>query len=324
MQMARAICYYIDEVLAEMNFEQQNSFGNADISAATGLSATTIQTWANRGILALSGTQRNPGLGQKRLYSGLDIARIAAMKAFMDRGLSASAAGQIALRLERSPQTAGGWRQALEESAQHIHVFVNDGDVVMIYAGSDARELASIKDIVNELDEDERQRLHALHLEEVRLGNGQRDRILSGLPKIPEWDSRIAVISAEIAALTTKTAIFDIGPEVWAAVEKLKMLERERAGHSYSLWFIPLPVNGQVSVRVEGRPVFEGGRFWRKTFAALDDFVSAIANAWPLPQGQLGIIQNSLASGETIQLSWAGDRLSVAEGTLISLGLVEE
>jgi len=307
-----------------MNFEQKNSFGNADISAATGLSATTIQTWANRGILALSGTQRNPGIGQKRLYSGLDIARIAAMKAFMDRGLSASAAGQIALRLERSPQTKSGWRAALEENATHIHVFVNGGDVVAIYVGNDARELAGIKDTVNEPDEGERQRLHVLHLEQIRLGNGQRDRMLSGLPKIPEWDARIAVISAEITALTTKTAIFDIGPEVCAAVTELHTLERERTGRSYSLWFIPVPVNGQVSVTVEGRPVLGGGKFWRKTFATLDDFVSAIANAWPLPAGQLGVIQNNLSSGETVQLSWGGDRLSVAEGTLVSLGMVED
>jgi DNA-binding transcriptional MerR regulator len=307
-----------------MNFEQQNTFGNADIAAATGLSATTIQTWANRGILALSGMQRNPGIGQKRLYSGLDIARIAAMKALIDRGVSASAAGQIALRLERSPQTAGGWRRALEESAPHIHVFVNGGDVAMIYVGSDARELAKMKEIVNEPDEGARERLHALHLEEIRLGNGQRDRMLSGLSKIPEWDGRIAAISAEIAALTTKTAIFDIGPEVFAAGEKLKILERERAGRSYSLWFIPVTVNGQVSVRAEGRPVFGGGKIWRKSFATVGDFVSGIANAWPLPAGQLGVIRNSLSSGETVQLSWGGDRLSVAEGTLISLGMVEE
>jgi hypothetical protein len=44
-----------------------------------------------RGILSLSETQRNPGPGQKRLYSRLDAARIVVINSLTDRGMSASA-----------------------------------------------------------------------------------------------------------------------------------------------------------------------------------------------------------------------------------------
>jgi DNA-binding transcriptional MerR regulator len=121
-----------------MNLDEK-VFENADAVAATGLSATTLQTWATRGILALSKEQQNPGVGAKRLYSALDIARIAATKAFIDRGLTNNAAVGIALRLERSPQSSQTWRKALEHLEPRIHVFVGDDMVVVgVYVGNDA------------------------------------------------------------------------------------------------------------------------------------------------------------------------------------------
>ena len=123
---------------------------NADILAATGVSPTTIQTWANRGILAISAAQRNPGLGQKRLYSRLDAARIAVIRSLTtDHKLSPNAAGQIASRLERGPQGTR-WREATEAVAGHIHLFIHDGDVVNIYAGNDIRHLAQLLTVMNE------------------------------------------------------------------------------------------------------------------------------------------------------------------------------
>jgi DNA-binding transcriptional MerR regulator len=183
-----------------MNLDR-NIFENADILAATGLSATTIQTWANRGILALSEKQRNPGVGQKRLYSGLDIARIAATKALIDRGLSTNAAGQIALRLERSPQTAKDWRGALEQSAPHVHVFVDGVDVVRIYVGHDAGELAQILTAVNEPSE--------------------------------------GGFIGETTQIQMKASVFDIGSEVCNAVQKLPMRENERGARAAAQTELP-------------------------------------------------------------------------------------
>jgi len=306
-----------------LNFDE-SSFGNSDLTAATGLASTTIQTWVNRGVLPLSAQQRNPGAGQKRIYSALEIARIAAMKALIDRGMAASSAGQLALRLERSPQTASGWRTALEDGASHIHVFVDGVDVATIYSGNDPRELGRIQSAFNEPTPEERRRLDALHLDQIRLGNGQRDRILSGLSRVPEWDTQIAANSAEIAALTKKVTIFDIGPEVHPVLEKLRQLERERTARAYTLWFIPKTAKGRVLATMEGRPV-GSGPLWRRAFATLDDLQTGFTQAWPLPPQQMAAILRSLAAGETVQLSWSGDHpLTVAEQTLVSLGLTEQ
>src|ERR1017187_6505193 len=102
----------------------RTNLDNADILAATGVTVATIQTWANRGILALSETQQNPGPGQKRLYSRLDAARIAVIQSLTASGLAANAAGQIARRLERGPYKTT-WHNAIEETAGHIHVFID-------------------------------------------------------------------------------------------------------------------------------------------------------------------------------------------------------
>jgi DNA-binding transcriptional MerR regulator len=131
----------------------QPNLDNSDILAATGVSATTIQTWANRGILALSEAQRNPGPGQKRLYSRLDAARIVVIQSLTtEHKLSTNAAGQIASRLERGP-LGTIWREATERVAGHIHLFINDGDVVNIYVGNDIQQLAQLLTITNESTE---------------------------------------------------------------------------------------------------------------------------------------------------------------------------
>jgi len=98
-----------------LNFDE-SSFGNRDLTAATGLASTTIQTWVNRGVLSLSAQQRNPGAGQKRIYSALEIARIAAMKALIDRGLAASSAGQLALRRETAVLLRAGVESDIQRS----------------------------------------------------------------------------------------------------------------------------------------------------------------------------------------------------------------
>jgi DNA-binding transcriptional MerR regulator len=93
---------------------------NADLITATTMSAATVQTWASGGILHLPENRANPGTGKKRLYSRLDIARIAAMKALTLLGVSATVAAQITERLQTGP-TADAWKQALVLVApQHL------------------------------------------------------------------------------------------------------------------------------------------------------------------------------------------------------------
>jgi DNA-binding transcriptional MerR regulator len=122
----------------------QGAFGNADLIAATGMSAATLQTWANRGILPLPENRRNPGAGKKRLYSGLDVARVAAMQALTRLGVSASAAAKIIGRME-SGQMADAWMQALTLASTHVYVFIADGGAIpAIYAGDDETAVAHI------------------------------------------------------------------------------------------------------------------------------------------------------------------------------------
>jgi DNA-binding transcriptional MerR regulator len=122
----------------------QNVFGNADLIAATGVSAAILQTWANRGILPLPENRRNPGTGKKRLYSGLDIFRVAAIQALTRLGVSASVAATITGRIE-SGQTADAWMQALALASPHVYVFIADGGAVpAIYAGDDETAVAHI------------------------------------------------------------------------------------------------------------------------------------------------------------------------------------
>ena len=70
-----------------MNLEE-SSFGQASVVAATGLSAPALQAWVARGVLSLSLDCQKPGTGNKRLYSGMEVARIAAMKVLTDLGVS--------------------------------------------------------------------------------------------------------------------------------------------------------------------------------------------------------------------------------------------
>ena len=122
----------------------QPIFNSADVVAATGMQPATLQAWANRGILRVSDSQRNPGPGQRRLYSALDIARITATQALIGLGVSAATAAQIAWRVQHDPQKAAIWRQALEHAARHICIFVSAGDAAPRLCAGNAAEMASL------------------------------------------------------------------------------------------------------------------------------------------------------------------------------------
>jgi len=99
-------------------------FTNADIIAAAGINPATLQAWEDRGTLRFRESQRNPGLGKKRLYSTLDVACLVAIKALTGFGLSATAAAQIVHGLQNEPHTTAIWRTTLKQAARHLHILV--------------------------------------------------------------------------------------------------------------------------------------------------------------------------------------------------------
>jgi hypothetical protein len=105
--------------------------------------------WEHRGILSLSKEQKNPSVGTRPLYTGLDVIRIRATKALIDKNVPEGEAARIALRLERG-HCAQGWRRALDLRAQSVSVFVANVDVVDICIGADAREALNHLTILNE------------------------------------------------------------------------------------------------------------------------------------------------------------------------------
>ncbi len=70
-------------------------FVNAEVMRATGLSTATVQTWANRGLITPA-SEKNPGLGQRRLYSLENVIWLAVMGRVTEFGLPVSMAGMIA------------------------------------------------------------------------------------------------------------------------------------------------------------------------------------------------------------------------------------
>jgi len=70
-------------------------FVNSDVMQATGRSAATIQTWVNRGILVPTSGQ-NPGYGQRRQYSAIDVCKIAVLGELTDFGFPPGEARRVA------------------------------------------------------------------------------------------------------------------------------------------------------------------------------------------------------------------------------------
>ncbi len=65
-------------------------YAQPDVLLVTGIQKGMLQTWVNRGHIAL--TVQNPGYGRKRQYSAIDTLKIAIMSRFNDMSLPVSAA----------------------------------------------------------------------------------------------------------------------------------------------------------------------------------------------------------------------------------------
>jgi DNA-binding transcriptional MerR regulator len=75
-------------------------FTQADVLAVTKLRPELLQTWVNRGVLKLG--EQNPGSGRRRLYSALDIVKLALMRRIADLGLELDIGRDLAGEAERT------------------------------------------------------------------------------------------------------------------------------------------------------------------------------------------------------------------------------
>ncbi len=70
-------------------------FAQRDVLTVSDLDAPTLQTWINRRLLDLG----NPGTGKQRLYSALDIVRLAIMQRLTGFGVGVTRARDIAVEV---------------------------------------------------------------------------------------------------------------------------------------------------------------------------------------------------------------------------------
>jgi len=82
-----------------MRHLQIAKFHQADVLAITKLKPELLQTWINRRVIYLA--QQNPGSGRRRLYSGLDIVKLALMRRVADLRMELAVAREIASEAER-------------------------------------------------------------------------------------------------------------------------------------------------------------------------------------------------------------------------------
>ncbi|GIK98487.1 MAG: hypothetical protein BroJett029_26960 [Alphaproteobacteria bacterium] len=82
------------EANCSVEFLSRPQFTQTEVLKVTRLTAATLQTWVNRGLLDLS--EQNPGTGKRRQYSALDVVRLAIIKRLTRFGFSVSVARTIA------------------------------------------------------------------------------------------------------------------------------------------------------------------------------------------------------------------------------------
>jgi DNA-binding transcriptional MerR regulator len=76
-----------------------------EVLQVTGLKAPVLQTWVNRGAIRLS--EQNPGIGRRRLYSALDVVKLAIMRRMADLSIDLSVSKEIAEAAVKKLSTNG-------------------------------------------------------------------------------------------------------------------------------------------------------------------------------------------------------------------------
>lgn len=77
----------------DMNLTEPR-FAQPDVLKVTRLKSAVLQTWVNRNAIELS--EQNPGSGRRRLYSALDIVKLAIMRRMADLRVELAVAKEIA------------------------------------------------------------------------------------------------------------------------------------------------------------------------------------------------------------------------------------
>lgn len=78
---------------------QEQKFTQGDVLAVTRLRKDLLQTWVNRKVIELG--EQNPGSGKRRIYSAIDIVKLALMRRIADLGLDLSIGREFASEAER-------------------------------------------------------------------------------------------------------------------------------------------------------------------------------------------------------------------------------
>ncbi len=84
---------------------QSPRFAQPDVLRVTGLRAPVLQTWVNRGHIRLS--EQNPGTGRRRLYSPIDVVKLAIMRRLYDFGIDITYSQELAEDVARKLQEKG-------------------------------------------------------------------------------------------------------------------------------------------------------------------------------------------------------------------------
>ena len=111
----------------------EQKYTQGDVLAVTRLRKDLLQTWINRKVVALG--EQHPGSGRRRLYSAIDIVKLALMRRIADFGLDLSIGRDLASEAERLLLSDRGVEWELHLSIKKREATHEEIKVEMISAG---------------------------------------------------------------------------------------------------------------------------------------------------------------------------------------------
>lgn len=180
----------------------------------TGLSAATLQTWVNRRAIVLS--EQNPGTGRRRLYSKLDVVKLAVMRRLHDLRLDLSVSKRVAEEAVIDLPKAG-------EIEWHLHLIMQPrtGKPAGVSIVGSSRSYPDFSVVVGDARE-----LALADYTEAFEGLGpfdRRDRTKKGRPIDPVLRDRAARMGFHAEPIT----VVPLGEIVNGTLLRLKALDEE-------------------------------------------------------------------------------------------------
>jgi hypothetical protein len=111
----------------------EQKYTQGDVLAVTRLRKDLLQTWINRKVVALG--EQHPGSGRRRLYSAIDIVKLALMRRIADFGLDLSIGRDLASEAERRLLSDRGVEWGLHLSIKKREATHEEIKVEIISAG---------------------------------------------------------------------------------------------------------------------------------------------------------------------------------------------